>query len=178
MLPLSPPASNQRRPARRSHQPPYRGTTMWDQQGGRRWARQCCGRHSSGLRRDAGRAADSQISGAYDTASDRRKQLLSRCGLPRRCRQASRRSQGAIQSALLICQSTGKLEIVTHSWRSPCHCQAGIVVLPLPPASGWVPHTRPFHLLTCAGSWIKGASKAAGIPVYSIKTASISNLVR
>lgn len=29
-----------------------------------------------------------------------------------------------------------------------------------------------------AGSWIKGASKAAGIPVYSIKTASISNLVR
>lgn len=27
-------------------------------------------------------------------------------------------------------------------------------------------------------SWIKGASKAAGIPVYSIKTASISNLVR
>lgn len=29
-----------------------------------------------------------------------------------------------------------------------------------------------------AGSWIKGAAKAAGIPVYSIKAASLGNLVR
>lgn len=36
----------------------------------------------------------------------------------------------------------------------------------------------PVHPALRAGSWIKGAAKAAGIPVYSLKAASLSNLVR
>lgn len=36
----------------------------------------------------------------------------------------------------------------------------------------------PCHPALRAGSWIKGAAKAAGIPVYSLKAASLSNLVR
>ena len=47
---------------------------------------------------------------------------------------------------------------------------------PLPPAADCRPLLTPMAF--AAGSWIKGAAKSAGIPVFTIKSASVSHLVR